>query len=314
MSLFNLRSWIQGISFLILTYGGRFGLRLGHFLPCFACPYVGSCSGHCYLMALQGSIWGAQIPWAHLISVRGLRALGMFAGFSFLVIIFSKTWCGWICPFGTLQDWISWVRRKLAVREAEFSESFRNALKPVKYILLVLLIIIPMFIANAGLHPDFKLPFCQLCPAKPLMPVFEGNFQHFAIDTTNTITFVMSALSMLLTAGFLVGMMFKDRFFCIFCPLLALISLFDRFGLLQLKKNIRSCTGCAHCEQICPMDISDVHREEQKEPVISQDCTLCLKCAEHCPEDKTLSLEFMKKPLFSSSRKYVARHSIKTKR
>lgn len=317
MKLYKLRFFIQSVSFAVLTYGGRFGLRFGHFLPCFTCPYVGSCSGHCYLMALQGPHWGFQIPLAELTGMWGMRALGMFAGFFLLTILLSKTWCGWICPFGTFQDWISFLRKRLAIsafgetsqgeRESHFPWSLKDKLKPVKYVLLVLLILIPVLIANAGFHPDFNFPFCQICPAKPLMPVFKGNFSYFAVDITNAVTAVMTICSIILAAFFLVGMFFKDRLFCMFCPMLALISIFDKIGAVRLRKKVDSCIGCGNCRRICPVDIRDVHLEREKENVLTQDCMECFKCVEACPQDKTLSARFLKWKLFSSSRDYVAK-------
>lgn len=307
MMLYRARFIIQSISFAVLIYGGRLGLRLGHFLPCFACPYAGGCSGHCYLMALQGPYWGFQMPFAEFISIWGMRALGMFVGFFLLVIVFSKIWCGWICPFGTLQDWISSVRKRFNIRESQFSWSLRDKLKPVKYILLILLIVVPVLIANAGLSSDFNLPFCQICPGKPLLPVFEGNFRYFAIDSVNPVTTVMSILSIILAAGIVVGVIFKDRFFCIFCPLLALMSIFGKLGFAKLKKNGGACSGCGNCQRVCPVDIREVHLEKKKEDVLTEDCMLCLRCAEACPQDNALSFKFLNKTIFSSSRKYVSR-------
>ncbi len=307
MKIYRLRSLVQYISFLLLTYGGYLGLRLGHFFPCFSCPYVHGCPGHCYLMALQRSQWGFELSVKHFASVWGLRALGMFLGFFILTVVLYKAWCGWICPFGTLQDWITSLRKKLSIRESQFSWKLRDRLKPVKYVLLALLIIIPVLIANAGLHRDFGLPFCQICPAKPLMSLFEGNLKNLAIDITNPITTIMTLLSVVFAGGFLVGMFFKDRFFCIFCPMLALISLFDKFGFIRLKKRVDDCTGCGNCQRVCPVNIRQVHLEKEKEEVLTSDCILCLKCVEACPQDNALSVKFLKKTLFSSSRKYVAK-------
>lgn len=53
MPLTRARYLVQHLSFVVLMYGGRFGVNLGPALPCFACPYVAGCGGYCYLMGLQ---------------------------------------------------------------------------------------------------------------------------------------------------------------------------------------------------------------------------------------------------------------------
>jgi len=312
VKLYKLRFFIQSLSFAVLIYGGRFGLRLGHFLPCFSCPYIGGCSGHCYLMALQGPHWGAGIRFTEIISFWGARALWMFVGFIILSVIFSKAWCGWICPFGTLQDWVSYLRKKFAIRESVIPWGLRDKLKPIKYVLLGFLIIIPVLVANAGLHPDFQFPFCQICPAKPLMPALKGNFNYFAVDRVNSITTVMSVLSVVLAAGVFIGVIFKQRFFCMFCPMLALLSIFDKAGIVKLKKRPGACTGCSSCQRVCPLDIREVRLE--KENIASDDCILCLKCIESCPQDRVLFLDFLKKDIFSSSGRYVSENSFRKKK
>lgn len=70
----RLRFLIQNLAFFVLMYGGRYGLSLGHSLPCFACPYVSGCAGHCYLMALQSHM-GLAMPVSAFLTQWGLRAL-----------------------------------------------------------------------------------------------------------------------------------------------------------------------------------------------------------------------------------------------
>jgi ferredoxin-type protein NapH len=308
MKVSRLRFGVQIVSFGMLTYGGSFGLRLGHFLPCFSCPYVHGCAGNCYIMALQNSTWGFELAFEQYIGVWGLRVFLTLLGFVALAMVLGKTWCGWVCPFGTLQDWVAACRKSFRVRESHFSWNLRNSLKPVKYFLLVLLIIIPVLIANAGLHEDFKLPFCQICPAKPVMPLFEANTENLAVDFSNAVTTAMSLIALTLAGSILAGMVFKDRFFCLFCPMLALLSLFDRIGFMKLKKRVDSCTGCGACQRVCPMAIREVHLEKEREDVLTQDCMLCLKCTEACPQDNTLAVTFLRETLFSSSGRYVSTH------
>ncbi len=310
--VFKLRLIVQHLFFVLLTYGGRFGFHMGFALPCFSCPFVMGCGGSCYLLSLQGNWWGLQMALANWGTVMGLQALYYLGLFVLLTLALNKFWCGWICPFGTLQDWFTYLRRRLGIREAQLSWSARDRLKPVKYILLAYMIVVPLLIAHAGLHYDFHLPFCRsICPAKPLMPLFAGSTRHLALDFTNTVTLVFSILSVAIAGGMLVGMFFKERFFCLFCPMLVLIHLLRKISPVRFEKEVGACLGCGNCRRNCPMDIRDVHEQKTDKAVLSEDCMLCMTCTESCPADGVLSVRFFKWRLFSSSRDYVARRFIK---
>lgn len=307
----RIRIICQHASFLILMYGGRIGINLGNSLPCFSCPYVQGCAGNCYLMVLQRDFVGFQSSFDFIFSFGMIHILWPFLIFLLFFIPLSKLWCAWICPFCLFQDWITLIRKKTGVRESVWSRKTRRQIKPIKYILLALLIILPVSIANFGLHVDWRLPFCQICPAKPLLPMFIGNFDHFHIDTANAVTFGFTLTAMILTAGFLVGMFFKERFFCMFCPLLALMHLFKHLSPIRFEKHVEGCTGCGNCERMCPVGIADVHLEKEKKDVLTEDCMGCMTCAEACPQDNVLSFGIGFKdwrfPLFTSSTRYLAR-------
>ena len=177
----------------------------------------------------------------------------------------------------------------------------------VKYILLSLCIVIPLSIANFGLHPDWTLPFCQICPAKPLLPMFSGNFSHFSIDFTNATTLAFTLTSMMIVGGLLVGMFFKERFFCMFCPMLGLMHIFKAISPLKFEKNVETCLSCGNCQRICPIDIDRIYLEKEKKDVLTEDCMACMRCIESCPGDGVLSLKWFKFNLFSSSKSYLAR-------
>ena len=310
MMIATCRRAVQHLAFFLLTYGGRFDVHCGQALPCFSCPYVAGCGGHCYLMALQSNWWGLQMPLAALAGGFGLKALALFGLFVLLVLLLGKTWCGWLCPFGLLQDWLTMLRQRLGIPEAQMRWAARDRLRIIKYLLLAYLLIIPLFIAHAGLHSDFSLPFCQICPAKPLMPLFVGDASHLALDATNAITLTFSILSVAIAAFMLAGMFFKERFFCIFCPMLAIIHLFQKISPLRLVKKPPVCLACGNCARACPMDIRRVH--EDRSDVQDEDCLLCLTCVESCPRDRALHLRFFGKTLVSSARRRLAAPFTKT--
>ncbi|MDR0843338.1 MAG: 4Fe-4S binding protein, partial [Acidobacteriota bacterium] len=153
----RIRTVVQYLSFVVLMYGGRFGVNLGAAVPCFACPYVRGCGGQCYLMGLQG-VYGFGMGLAAIQGVPMLTALGWLTVFVALTALLGKTWCGWVCPFGLFQDWFSFLRRKLGVRERVLTGKTKRVLSPIKYILLAYMIVLPPLVTAKLLHKDFYLP------------------------------------------------------------------------------------------------------------------------------------------------------------
>ena len=301
MILSRLRLVVQHAAFALLTYGGRFGLNLGPALPCFSCPYVSGCGGYCYLMGLQGYIGFGMGPAA--FGAAGLEALGYFAVFVLLVAILGKTWCGWVCPFGLVQDWLAALRKKLGRRESRLAPQTVARLSWIKYGLLVYLALVPTLVTSGFFHPDFYLPFCNICPAKALMPLFIGETKYLSLDMTNTVTTVFSASLLAISGAMLAGMFFKDRFFCLFCPLLALIHLLKPLTALRLVKTPDLCRGCGACRRVCPMNIEKVHAERKNRDVQAGACLNCGRCVEACAADRALGLKWLGLKLAESSRR-----------
>lgn len=296
-----LRNVVQHCSFLLLIYGGRFGLHLGPALPCFACPYVTGCAGYCYLMGLQG-VLGFGLSASALLGPEGLRALGWFLVFALLTALLGKAWCGWVCPFGLVQDWLSGLRKKTGLGEAVIPEAVMSGLGLIKYLLLASLILLPPLIALGWLHPDFQLPFCSICPGKALLPLFAGETRYLGLDFTNGVTLGFTVPLVAIAGAMLVGMFVKERFFCIFCPLLALIHVLKPINALRLVKNPKACTGCGACRRVCPMDIERVYAEREKSDVQDGACLTCGRCVESCSMNGALGLNWLSVRLVSSSR------------
>jgi ferredoxin-type protein NapH len=81
----------------------------------------------------------------------------------------------------------------------------------------------------------------------------------------------------------------------------ALLSLFDRIGLVGLRKNGTACTRCGNCFRGCPMEIREIADLRDRRQMVTQDCMLCLRCIEVCPEDKALHATVLGFTVFSAS-------------
>jgi len=315
----RLRIVVQVLAFVLLIYGGRLGLNkdifksenlryIGDMLPTFSCPYVSGRVGGCYLMPLQRVLYDTTIE--EYLKTWGWPVIKGFFFFFLLYILLGRMWCGWICPLGSFFDFLSMLRSFFGINHFKFPRKVHLELKAVKYIVLMVMFFISLFMAHSFLglgkiSPDFKLPFCQLCPAKPLLPFLEGDISHLTIITITNKTLFMSVLAMVILTFFMVGSFFQRRFFCRFCPMLALMNVFGNLSLFQFRKNPQTCTHCENCAYVCPMDIRKVSEEREKSKVLDDDCILCLSCIEACPEDNTLFFRFFNLSILKSLRKRV---------
>ncbi|MDD2448051.1 MAG: 4Fe-4S binding protein [Sulfurimonas sp.] len=305
MNLVRFRFWFQIVAFLLIVYGGYIGFDLGDKLPTFACVYNGDFTGgKCYLGMLQHDL---NHHWETFLGFAGyafLISLGMFMVWFWLL---NKAWCGFVCPLGTMQDWITAFRKKLKIRFSQYDWSSRAKIKSIKWILLILLLIIPVMISNSifglpTLPNGLSMPFCDICPGRMLIPAFTGNFSQFYIDFSSKTEIVMTTLGMIIVGLFLVGSFIKKRFFCYFCPMAALQYTFSKPALLKLYKDGSKCTKCGDCYRACDMDILEIADDVTSKNLVTEDCTLCLKCVAACPEEGCLEANFAGKTIFESTK------------
>ena len=133
--------------------------------------------------------------------------------------------CGWVCPFGFIQDLI----HKIPTRKFALWKPLRWG----KYAVLGLMVVVmPVFFVDAsGLgHPWF----CKLiCPAGTLEGAIPLLFLKPSLWETVGLFFwnKLAVLILILVAAILIS-----RFFCrVLCPLGAFYSLFSRISLVQLE-------------------------------------------------------------------------------
>ena len=299
----SFRFIFQIAAFILLVYGGYLAINIGDQLPTFACVFEDGRGGSCYLMGFQHQM---ATPFNKLFSGRGIGIMVGLLTFIGFFILFNKAWCGFICPLGTIQDWITKIRNRFAIRYSSYSDPANKKLKPIKYILLALLILIPMGMGNslAGLpklNHDFSVPFCMICPGRTVLPLFVGDISQLAIDFSSKTKMVLTALGMAVTGLFFVGSFVKKRFFCLFCPMSAFHYIFHKAGLLRLTKNGDKCTRCGNCYRACDVGIRAIADDIESKNIVTDDCMMCLKCVEVCPEEGCLKASFLGLPVYEST-------------
>ena len=309
-----IRKLVQLASFVLLVYGsvivGFYAAdKISNALPALACAYDANTADYCVLIPLQHqmdhrigmAIKAGQIGLSMLLPVATTLAT-----FFILFVLLNKAFCGWICPLGTFQEWLTLIGQKLGLQRTEtLSEKAVDRLRPVKWLMLGLLVIIfPLLTGLGFMGSEFGSPFCSICPSRIMTNLFVGNMDQLRIDTTSTGYMIFSILADLMFGIILVLGLTLRQPFCRICPMLALHSIFKKLGLVRLVKAYTPrCDKCGLCAKACPMDIRENHTSKATD-ILFPDCTLCGRCVEFCPDQGVMELKYGPLPIKVASPEY----------
>lgn len=202
-------------------------------------------------------------------------------GLLLATIVSGAAFCGWICPFGTLQDALTWLRERLHIREIGVPDKLDRWLRYGRFVTLAL--ILYMTISTV------KLWFADYDPYRTIFGL-GWLFEFNAVEQWPAYTIALAIL---------VASFFIPRFWCKYtCPLGGALSLIGHVSLLRIRRTDAACKGCALCSRPCPVGI-DV---EKANPLVSTNCIGCLACVETCPRHGALDVQFMPAHWFNTLR------------
>lgn len=238
-------------------------------------------------------------PLAGLASMLAARAwLGRIAlglGTLALTLLVGRVWCGWLCPLGTLLEWVRfrgaathrvsarWRTVKVVLLAAVVVAALLGNLTLLAVDPLALLTRTMTTTILPALNYAFTALGRLLYPLRflrgPLLAV-EGLLRGPVMPIRQPV-FRQHALLGLLFAGLLALNLLADRFWCRYlCPLGAALGLLSRFSLWRPTPG-RTCNRCGQCVGACRLEAIDPAQGYQP---IASECTVCLDCLAGCPQ------------------------------
>lgn len=187
----------------------------------------------------------------------------------FLGILFGPVFCGWICPLGTVQEWLGNLGIKIFKRKYNKFIPYKYD-KYLRFLRYGVLIWVVYMTANTG-----KLLFNDIDPYFALF-----NFWTSEAAVGGIIVLGVTLLSSL----------FIERPWCKYaCPFGALLGLTNFIRIFKIRRNPKTCINCSKCDNACPMNINISNNTSIRD----HQCISCLKCTSEaaCPINDTVNLK-----------------------
>jgi len=223
----------------------------------------------------------AWLPIASLMNLKALiltgdvppiHAAGMFMLIAFLAIswLYRKAFCSWICPIGTISEWLwqtgqAWLGRTFAA-----PRWLDIPLRGLKYILLALFLYVVVTMPVPAMRAFLESDYGMVADVKML------DFFRRMGQTTAIVLAVLVASSLLV----------KNAWCRYLCPYGALMGLTALVSPTRITRNADACIDCAKCAKACPAGLP----VDVLGAVHSAECTACLSCVAVCPAVGALDL------------------------
>jgi polyferredoxin len=221
-------------------------------------------------------------------------------------IFIGRFFCGWICPMGSLNHFISSFKsERLSGKRRIESNSYKNWQRWKYYILIVMLIGALFTTLQIGLLDPISLlvrsftlvifpsiSYISYAFTNQLFHTNIGIFQDigsgllFALQKTFIASKPVYYSSTFWIAIIFIAILVANRFFTrlwcrILCPLGALLGVLSRFSIFGLYRDTKSCTLCTRCELYCQGADEPMPGKKWRQ----SECHLCLNCTNECTEN-----------------------------
>jgi len=216
------------------------------------------------LMNLKYFVATGQVPQLH---PAGFFLLAAFIAVSFA---FRKAFCSWLCPIGTISEWLWQGGTALFGRNLAPPWWLDLPLRGPKYLLLAFFAWAIARMSATDIVAFLQSPYGVIADVKML-----DFFRHLGTTGAGVIA-VLVVLSILV----------KNAWCRYLCPYGALMGMVALLSPTRIRRNADACIDCAKCAKACPSRLP----VDRLLSVSSAECTGCLDCVAACPAAGALDL------------------------
>ena len=225
-------------------------------------------------------------------SVPRVHPAGLFLLLAFLAIslLLRKAFCSWLCPVGTVSEYL-WELGQKIFRRSVFppgparprqSRWLRRlglgvdiALRGLKYLLLGFFLWVILRMPVEELAAFLGSPYGIIADVKML-----NFFRH--LGQTGAIVLVTLAVLSLVV----------QNVWCRYlCPYGALMGLVALVSPARIRRSPEPCIDCGKCARSCPSALP----VDRLVVIRSAECTACLECVAVCPAEGALEFSFARR-------------------
>ncbi len=193
-----------------------------------------------------------------------------------IAILFRRSFCGLLCPFGALQELFARIGSRIWKKRPTVPVKADRYLRYLKYVILALTTFMAWRVGS--LWMTSYDPYA----AYAHITVMPGTL---AEDPLSIVGFILLGITLL-------GSFVYDRFFCKYlCPAGALYGIIGKISPTKIIRNNDACIHCNLCTKSCPVNL-DVAKMDK---VLSAECLNCNECVAVCPKKGALEIKTFKK-------------------
>jgi polyferredoxin len=204
--------------------------------------------------------------------VLDVHPAGMFLLLAFAAasMVFRKAFCSWLCPIGTISEWLWMGGRELLGKNYQLPRWADLPLRSLKYILLALFAWVVVTMPTDDIRAFLTSPYGLVADVKML------DFFRAAGRTTIQVCLVLVIFSVI-----------TKNFWCRYlCPYGALMGLLSVLSPTRITRDPVSCIDCGKCATACPTLIP----VDKLMTVRTPECNGCLTCVSVCPVKDALEM------------------------